>query len=218
MAANPPLLPTGGMPLPFQAEMFLLTRQNVEFEVDKIPNVPRGTVSAKGTIYVSNIRIIFVANKPAGGFYAFDMPLLYIHEEKFNQPIFFANNISGKVHPVIPEDEHRALYSPHSFKIIFKEGGCGTFVPLFFNLLKFTRQYPPQTNQSQFQQTPQQANSYVYTDPFPTAPPPTDEIIRQAYVDPNDPTKIYLQQPYDSNQSQLRRRTYTSSRSEEGQL
>lgn len=206
------------MPLPFQGEMFLLHRQNVECEVDKIPIVPRGTVSAKGTIYVSNIRVVFVANKPVGSFYAFDMPLLYIHEERFNQPIFSANNITGKVHPVIPEGEHRALYSPHAFKIIFKEGGCGTFVPLFFNLLKFIRQYPPQPNQPQFQQSPQQMSGSVYNDPFPTVPPPTEEIVRQAYVDPNDPTKIYLQQPYDSNQSQLRRRAYSSSRPEEGQV
>ena len=38
MAVNPPLLSSiGGMPVPFEAEMFLLTRQSVEFEVDKIP-------------------------------------------------------------------------------------------------------------------------------------------------------------------------------------
>lgn len=216
MAVNPPLM--GGMPVPFQGEIFLLTRPNVEFEVDKIPSVRRGTVSAKGTVFVSNVRVVFVANKPVDGFYAFDMPLLYIHDQKFNQPVFSANNITGSVYPVIPEGEHRALFSPHSFKIIFKEGGCGTFVPLFFNLLKFVRQFPPQTNEPQVQQSTQQANAYVYNDPFPTAPPPTEEIVRQAYVDPNDPTKIYLQQPYDPNQSQLRRRTYASSRPEEGQL
>ena len=38
MAVNPPLLSSiGGMPVPFEAEMFLLTRQSVDFEVDKIP-------------------------------------------------------------------------------------------------------------------------------------------------------------------------------------
>lgn len=212
-------MPVGGMPVPFQAETFLLTRQSVEFEVDKIPDTPRrGVVSAKGAIYLSNVRLVFVADKPVGNFFAFDMPLLYIHEERFNQPIFFANNITGKVHPVIPEGEHRALYSSHSFKIIFKEGGCGTFVPLFFNLLKVTRQFQPQINPPQFQQNTPQTNSYVYSDPLPTEPPPTDEILRHAYVDPNDPTKIYLQQPYDAHQPQLRRRTYASSLSEEGQL
>lgn len=206
MAINPPLLPNG-MPVPFDNELFLLTRPNVEFEIDKIPDVPGGKVSTKGTLYLSNIRLVFVANKPVGNFYAMDMPLLYLHEERFNQPIFFANNITGKVYPVIPDGEHRALYSPHNFKIIFKEGGCGTFVPLFLNLLKVARQFQ--------QQTPH-PNSRPYNDPFPTSPPPTDEILRHAYVDPNDPTKIYLQQPHEA-QPQLRRRNYTSVPSEEGQ-
>lgn len=35
-----------------------------------------GHVKAKGTIYLSNIRMVFVANKPVGNFYAFDMPLV----------------------------------------------------------------------------------------------------------------------------------------------
>ncbi|GFP85189.1 hypothetical protein PHJA_000662600 [Phtheirospermum japonicum] len=35
--------------------------------------------------------MVFVANKPVGNLAAFDMPLLYVHDEKFNQPIFFLN-------------------------------------------------------------------------------------------------------------------------------
>jgi hypothetical protein len=37
MAVNPPLFAAAGMPLPFEAEIFLLSRQSVEFEIDKIP-------------------------------------------------------------------------------------------------------------------------------------------------------------------------------------
>lgn len=207
MALNPPLLPYG-LPVPFENELFLLARPKIEFEADKIPDAPGGKVSVKGTIYLSNIRLVFVAIKPVGNFVAFDMPLLYVHEESFNQPIFFANNITAKVYPVIPDGDHRALYSPHSFKVIFKEGGCGTFVPLFLNLLKVARQ---------FQQHTPHSNSRPYNDPFPTTPPPTTEILRQAYMDPNDPTKIYLQQPYES-QPQLRRRTYNSTSSDERQI
>lgn len=36
MALNPQLFPTG-MPVPFVNEMFVLARDGVEFEVDKIP-------------------------------------------------------------------------------------------------------------------------------------------------------------------------------------
>ncbi|ERN06457.1 hypothetical protein AMTRI_Chr06g169080 [Amborella trichopoda] len=201
MALNSPLLPNG-MPVPFENEMFILSRDGVEFEIDKIPTAPGGKIKAKGTIYLSNVRMLFVAKKPVGDFRAFDMPLLYVHDEKFNQPIFFCNNISGLVEPVVPEDQHRALYSPHSFKILFKEGGCGTFVPLFFNLIASVKQYNQHvTNTSSNDHTPR-------VDPLQANQPPVDEMMRHAYVDPSDPTRIYLQQP--NLDSQLRRRTYHS--------
>lgn len=156
-------------------------------------------MKAKGTIYLSNIRMVFVSNKPVEGVAAFDMPLLYVHGEKFNQPIFFCNNISGLVDPVVPDNENRALYSTHSFKILFKEGGCGTFVPLFFNLIGLVRQYNQQTSR---------ASAEPELDPLRAADTPVDEMMRHAYVDPNDPTRIFLQQP--TPDSQLRRRTYHS--------
>ncbi|XVF56718.1 hypothetical protein PTKIN_Ptkin06aG0142600 [Pterospermum kingtungense] len=197
MALNPQLLPNG-MPVPFANELFVLVRDGVEFEVDKIPGSQGGHVKARGTIYLSNIRMVFVASHPVGNFFAFDMPLLYVHDEKFNQPIFHCNNISGHVEPVVPENEHRALYSTHSFKILFKEGGCGTFVPLFLNLIASVRQYNQQVN----------SGPQPRTDPLQAAQTPVDEMMRHAYVDPNDPTRIFLQQP--TTESQLRRRTYHS--------
>ena len=39
MALNPQLFPNG-MPVPFTNEMFVLVRDGVEFEVDKIPGYP----------------------------------------------------------------------------------------------------------------------------------------------------------------------------------
>lgn len=197
MALNPQLY-QNGMPVAFVGELFVLSRDGVEFEVDKIPEAHGGHVKAKGTLYLSNIRLVFVAKKPVGNFVAFDMPLLFIHGEKFNQPIFHCNNISGQVEPVVPDHQHRALYSTHSFKILFKEGGCGTFVPLFFNLLRSVRQY----NQHQAAA----ADAAAHVDPLQAAQTPVDDMMRHAYVDPNDPTKIFLQQP--APESELRRRAY----------
>ncbi|GAB2281786.1 hypothetical protein Dimus_016352 [Dionaea muscipula] len=198
MALNPQLFPNG-MPVPFANELFVLARDGVEFEVDKIPGSHAAKVKSKGIIYLSNIRMVFVSEKPNGNFIAFDMPLLYTSGEKFNQPIFQCNNISGFVEPVVPENANRALYSRHSFKILFKDGGCGTFVPLFFNLIKGVRQY----NQ---QYAPVAQDTRM--DPLQAGQTPVDEMMRHAYVDPNDPTKIFLQQP--TPQSNLRRRAYHS--------
>ncbi|KAJ4730503.1 classical AGP protein [Rhynchospora pubera] len=177
MALNPQLY-GNGMPVAFIGEMFVLARDGVEFQIDKIPGP--GTVKTKGTIYLSNIRMVFVSRKPVDGFVAFDMPMLYVHGEKFNQPIFACNNISGFVDP-----------------ILFKEGGCGTFVPLFLNLIASVRQY----NQHSIN-----AAAVPRVDPLQAAQTPVEDMMRHAYVDPNDPTKIFLQQP--TQDSQLRRRNY----------
>ncbi|KAH9319686.1 hypothetical protein KI387_021455 [Taxus chinensis] len=109
---------------------------------------PGGKVYTKGTIYLSNVRMVFVANKPVGAFVAFDLPL------------------------VVPEDANRALFSTHSFKIIFKEGGCGTFVPWFFNLIRSVRQYH-QMSVSAADVTPR-------ADPLQVGQPPVDEMMRCA--------------------------------------
>jgi hypothetical protein len=42
---------------------------------------------------------------------------------------------------VVPDNQNRALYSIHAFKILFKEGGCSIFVPLFLNLIASARRY-----------------------------------------------------------------------------
>ncbi|KAI3526339.1 hypothetical protein L1887_05589 [Cichorium endivia] len=185
MALNPHLY-GNGMPVAFVNELFVLIRDGIDFEINNIHGARGGTIKAKGKIFLSNVRIVFVADKPPTEFFtAFDMPLLYMHDEKFNQPIFHCNNISGQVEPVVAYDQNREMYPTHSFKFLFKRGGCGTFVPLFFTLIKSVRQYNQQF---------QTANA-THVDPLRAAQTPVDEMMHSAYVDPSDPTKIFLQQP-----------------------
>lgn len=76
---------------------------------------------------------------------------------------------------MVPESEHRALYSTHSFKILFKEGGCGTFVPLFLNLISSVRQH-----NRQMQQAAEAAAAAPRVDPLQAAQTPVDEMMRHA--------------------------------------
>lgn len=73
---------------------------------------------------------------------------------------------------VVPENQHGALYSTHSFKILFKEGGCGTFVPLFFNLISSVRRYNQQFQQANVPQS--------RVDPLQASQTPVDEMMRHA--------------------------------------
>lgn len=75
---------------------------------------------------------------------------------------------------MVPENEHRALYSTHSFKILFKEGGCGTFVPLFLNLITSVRQHNRQMQQAAA------AEAAPRVDPLQAAQTPVDEMMRHA--------------------------------------
>ncbi|KAK4371874.1 hypothetical protein RND71_007258 [Anisodus tanguticus] len=180
MAVNPKVFPHG-MPVPFLNELFVLASDGVDFEIDNIPRL--GEVQAKGTIYLSNIRMVFVAKNPRNNFIAFDIPLLFVHGEKLNQPIFSCKNISGYVNPVVPANDNENNVITHSFKILFKEGDSEAFIPLVFNLVgKVRRRY-------------RRSRAKHRVDPLhEAAKTPVDEMMRYAYVDPNDPTSIFLQQ------------------------
>lgn len=206
MATNPQL-DASGLPVPFEGEMMVLARGGVEFQVDscQLTECPGGKWTSRGTIFLSSIRMVFVASHPRPPIVAFDMPLLFVHDEKFNQPIFACNNLSGKVHRVFSETLDRSSNDPHNFKILFKEGGVGTFIPVFFNLLHALRaissEHMPRPSYSDDGES-----SRLRSDPLPVEQPPVDELIRHAYVDPNDPSQLYLQQP--PHREGLRRRTY----------
>lgn len=73
---------------------------------------------------------------------------------------------------VVPEGEHRALYGIHSFKVMFKEGGVGTFIPLFLNLIRSVRSFNVQGSAPDASAPP--------LDPLPAEQQPVDDIIRHA--------------------------------------
>ncbi len=53
--------------------------------------------SPKGSLWLTNLRMVFVADQsdPGSGLRAFDIPLVYITADRFNQPIFVCNNLTG---------------------------------------------------------------------------------------------------------------------------
>jgi len=53
--------------------------------------------SPKGSLWLTNLRMVFVADQSdsGSGLRAFDIPLVYITADRFNQPIFVCNNLTG---------------------------------------------------------------------------------------------------------------------------
>lgn len=104
-------------------------------------------------------------------FEAFDLPLTTLSEEKFNQPIFGANNLTGTVLPI----EGGGLPGPAKFKLVFREGGCGTFLHFFLRALREIRSGRGVLGSMA-------ASGALRTE-------------AAAFVDPNDPTVIFVVQP-----------------------
>jgi len=180
----------------------------------------RTTYKATGVIYLSDIRIVFIADRPSQingqPIQAYDFPLGFVSQEEFNQPIFGCNNLSGAVRLV----NQTEVVPPNTFKLFLLKGGINTFLPLFYQFLHKIRQELGQPAQE------------VTPRPAPSAPQDGDvfaldseaqNVVRNAFVDPSDPTTLYVEaQPvaeehmipsapeYPSRAAGLRRRRPTS--------
>lgn len=92
MATDPPLVMGTShqpVPAPYLGEFIALGRPGVELRLEGLPS---GAYSRRGIAYLTNMRLVLV---PEAGSDAFELPLAYLSQVAFNQPIFSANNISG---------------------------------------------------------------------------------------------------------------------------
>ena len=106
-----------------------------------------------------------------------DLPLTYIRGDRFNQPVFGCNNLSGECWPTREGGGPGGSFPPLRYYLYFKEGGVGTFLPLYFQFMEQARQTARAQQLS------------------PAAAAEINGGIATAFVDPSDPTTLFLTQP-----------------------
>ncbi|KAG9401396.1 hypothetical protein AC1031_009255 [Aphanomyces cochlioides] len=157
------------IPLANDNELFILERPGIAFTCNASGNKFKGN----GRIYITTQRLVFCADKGSHQhdifFEAFEIPLDNITADKFNQPIFGACNISGNVVPVNQAADGGA--SPIQWKVAFNNGGTGTFLAIFLKLME------------------QKKKAGEVDETF------VQKQQQKAFVDPNDPSIIYVTQP-----------------------
>ena len=127
MALNPPIQHNGEPQMIPTEGNFVVNSVEVEgtFTIEST----RKKYSGRGRCKLSHLRIIYINDKNSAELSAFDLPLANIRDFKFNQPIFGANNLTGKCKPIgndIPSDIN--------FKLTFMHGGETEFVRTFYGL------------------------------------------------------------------------------------
>lgn len=118
---------------------------------------------------LTSARVICL-NEKNSAFKAFDLPLSLISNEGFAQPIFGANYLHGTCKPLL-----NSLPGNIDFKIWLMNGGCGTLAPAYLKMVKSCKRNKGRGAEQTV------INSY--------------QSGKKAYIDPNDPSVIYLQQP-----------------------
>jgi hypothetical protein len=147
----------------------VLRRDDISCEIKL---VSREKYSGRGNLFMTTARLVFV-NKSSGPMQSFDVPLALMSGEKFQQPIFGANYLEGKVQPLyglIPSEAH--------FKFKFMSGGATTFLKLFYNLAHQIRSNHGRGPDQRFVETVS-----------------SGRLREAAYMDPNDPSVLYVSQP-----------------------
>ena len=210
-----PALGSAGRPAPMPGEVFVLSRRGIAFSAKDSAGSQK--FEARGSLWLSTLRVVFVADRPQGGFGALDLPLATMRSESFNQPIFGANNMTG-TSPPLPDS---ACAGDITWYLGFKDGGVGTFLPLFFSLLQVrsprghvrvalrraapycssphpagatraavTSDLAPSAAQDMRERMAAQQGGAA---PQPAPEASVIQIVQAAYVDPSDPTQLYVQ-------------------------
>lgn len=218
MSFNP--CPASAPPSWYPGEGLLVTADNVEFSLSLgrfPPRQSKATCKAKGLLHLTNIRLLFIATKPTaspvpGGpeFASFDIPLRGIVDVKFNQPIFGANNLQGKVTPVSCLEAS----APVEWKAAFIAGGTTVLIPTLLRLmdqlhreaqgqaipaqqLRTPQQQPyhGQPPQPQHHAPQQQQPWYGGEGTLPVAQAVTPGVEGGGYMDPSDPSRVLVDAP-----------------------
>jgi hypothetical protein len=196
MSINPVLARDGSnelFPMPMVGETFLLRRGDMYLNADvwqgppPTPGLldwllgshrPKVRLTGYGVLFLTTLRMVFVVTSgpspPDFGSLEISFSHLDMYDEKtmpqFQQPAFGANYLEGR-------SKCTAAGETCSWQVTFRSGGCGTFLPVFYNLIESELR-----RRSSSRSPVPPAPSHVTTAPV-------------AFIDPADPSLVYLTQP-----------------------
>ncbi|SCN61636.1 conserved Plasmodium protein, unknown function [Plasmodium chabaudi chabaudi] len=167
------------------SEITYLRRENVKLKL----YLPDRTIKEEGTLFLTSIRLVFIKNEKSRtniNFTGAELPLTLIDDVNFEQPVFGLNYLSGIVRPLV---EHpNSLLSPCKWNLFFLNGQCSNFLKYFFKVYEAAKKNKTFGSLNEF-------NEHFFSS-------------NNAYIDPNDPTFIYINEPISENMNNLSQNHY----------
>ncbi|KAF7458477.1 putative arabinogalactan protein [Cryptosporidium felis] len=181
MSINPELFSmreTGELvPSLLSGEYMMMSRKSVRFGLEDTNEKFKG----HGDVFVTNKRLFLIKSKHTvtnrqSHFVSLCLPLPNIYTVEFKQPVILASYLEGFVKPC--RNSVYPLSNDSKWWISFHNGGCATFVKLFYAIyLKAMKEGPlGSENENESSDGLEGINSNV------------------AFIDKSDPTVIYIQE------------------------
>jgi hypothetical protein len=189
MALNPELETSGPKPSLYAGEVMIASRPSCRLALEdtaapkatwfeRRPTSPLAFCGA-GSAYLTNFRLVFVADKPTQAFQSIELPLLYIREFDVVQPVFGANYLHGVCEPTADGNTAGMV----KWRLSFMAGGMSTMVPLFYQTVAYVRSVA--SNRDAGVREPSRSGESA-------KPGKMSEFVASAVVDPNDPTVVFV--------------------------
>ncbi|KAI9208863.1 uncharacterized protein BJ171DRAFT_577210 [Polychytrium aggregatum] len=133
MSVDGAILSSDSTPNTVPGEKFYFSQDKVSFSYlsgNGYPGSGDCFMSPSGKVYVSNVRVVYVANPSQPNFHSFSAPLHNIRNGKLQQPWLGANFYEAHAYPVPLSN----LRKPGVVKFTFQNGGAFEFSTIFKEL------------------------------------------------------------------------------------
>ncbi|GAB0498305.1 hypothetical protein MMPV_009646 [Pyropia vietnamensis] len=175
-------------------QVYILSR--TALEMGYTDDSRRRTNPSKGVLFLTTQRLVFLPEDAIkAGYESLELPLRGMTREVLHQPIFACNNLTASC----AYYEGMPFSGELNFKIVFKNGGIGTFLPNFNRCLGAARQAASAAAGNHAG-----VGGVSSGGVFPEGNAP-DAWVNEwgagnlqgamAAVDPSDPSRLYLTQP-----------------------
>ena len=158
MALNGAILSLGA-PVLVTHEKLFYEQDNVDLEYESgqgYPGQGHHYFCQAGKLYLTNIRIVYVAHGDYTFFKNMNIPLMNLSNGEFIQPWWDANRYQGSVEPIV----NGGLNITGNLKLIFKSGGGFEFSSIFLQLrARISDSDPFEESLPLYQESPNQESS-----------------------------------------------------------
>ncbi|GMH57438.1 hypothetical protein TrST_g9633 [Triparma strigata] len=209
MALNSPLQkkidpasPTNAItvsPHPFRDERFLLSRPQTTLSVTDSQRKYKAT----GTIYLTTYRLAFVEagvskgsqplihNATGEEWASVDLPLFGLFDYSFVQPVFGENSLKGSCY-VVPTNSGFASQTKVTWRVAFNTGTCGGFLGAFYRVMHWVDGKKEEAKNEEEKNSSEEEEGGAAKAMMRNIDPNMAKEIKDAFVDPNDPSHIYI--------------------------